>query len=74
MSQGSILGAILFNVFLNDLYLCLQNSDLDNFVDDNTSTATCENFNDLQRTLEKDIEKAINWFKINQMIANLEKF
>ena len=40
ISQGSILGLFLFNIFLNDLFLCIKNLDLLNFVDVNTITAT----------------------------------
>ena len=39
--QRSILGPILFNIFLNDLFPCIKKSDLHNFADDNTITATC---------------------------------
>ena len=42
ISQCSILRPILFNIFLNDLFLCIKKSDLHNFADDNiTITATC---------------------------------
>ena len=34
--QGSILGLILFDIFLNDLVVVLKNSDIYNFEDDNT--------------------------------------
>ena len=50
--------------YLNDLSLCLHNSDLHNFVDDNTITATCKDITDPLRTLKKEAERMIlenNW-------------
>ena len=34
--QGSILGPLLFNIFLNALFLFVENSDLSYYADDNT--------------------------------------
>ena len=48
--QGSILGPLLFNIFINDLYLWITKSDLLNFADDNTL-----------RAAENTIEKLISF-------------
>ena len=72
--QGSVLGPILFNIFINDLFLWLTKSDLHNFADDNTIAVTCKNLNDLLRTLEKESESVVDWFRNNNMIANLDTF
>ena len=74
VSQGSILGPLLFNIFINDFYLWISKTDLLNFADEitiSTSENTIENF---ISTLEKDCQAAIDWFKINEMIVNSDKF
>ena len=72
--QGSILGPILFNIFLNDLLATLKLSELYNFADDNTISATADNMDDLLYTLKHESEQAVRWFKENQMIVNPDKF
>ena len=36
--QGSILGLLLFNIFINDLFFVIEKSNICNFVDDNLCT------------------------------------
>ena len=72
--QESILGPILVNIFINDLFLWLIKSDLHNFADDNYIAITYKNMNDLLRALEKESESAVDWFRNNNMIANPDKF
>ena len=71
--QGSILRLILFNIFINDLYCVLQ-SDLHNFADDNTISAISETVSSLVNSLTDKANKAVDWFHVNKMIVNPEKF
>ena len=72
--QGSILGPILFNIFLNDLFLGLKNTDLQNFADDNNITAVCDQLPDVIKILEAEGEISVGWFKKNEMVVNSDKF
>ena len=72
--QGSILGPILFNIFLNDLFLYIKKSGLHNLANDNAITATCNSLAGLFKTLEQEPESAVSWSKQNEMIVNAEKF
>ena len=73
MPQDSISSQNLFNIFLNVLFLCIKKLDLDNFVNDNTITATCNTLAELLKTLKQETQSAVSWFKQNQMIVNVDK-
>ena len=57
--QGSILGPILFNIFINDLLLWIETSNLHNFADDNTLSTSASSIRELISILENDSEIAI---------------
>ena len=63
--RGSILGPLMFNVFINDIFYFIQDSTLYNYADDCTV---------LKSVLERDSEKLIEWFSFNNMKANPDKF
>ena len=67
--QGSILGPILFNIFLIDLFLCIKKSDLHTFADDNTITAICNTLTGLLKTLEQDPESAVSCFNKSKRLS-----
>ena len=54
-SQGSIIGQILFNVFVNDLLLFIKETDIFNFADDTFVYACGKELNTISFKLE--IEK-----------------
>ena len=52
--QGSVLGPLLFNVFINDLFYFVERTNLYNFADDNSLSYSSYSFTDLIRNLEYD--------------------
>ena len=71
---GPIVGPILFNIFINDLFLFIKDVELANFADDNTIDAARSSTEELLKVLEKESKTASDWFKINDMIVNPDKF
>ena len=73
VSQGPILGQILFHIFLNDLVQVLKNSDIYNFADDNTISVAPKNRDTLLETLINKSKLAVNWFRNSNLIVNSNK-
>ena len=72
--QGSILGPLLFNIFINDLFFSITKSEVCNFADDNTLYRCDKNLEQAFSNLKYDLRNVSNWFKINSMKANPGKF
>ena len=72
--QGSVLGPLLFNIFLNDLFYLPLNSGLVNHADDNHLCNSNKNLDVLQKELESDCARAVQWCAENQTTANSGKF
>ena len=72
--QGSILGPILFNIFINDFLYSLQRTEVCNFADDNTIYSCASSIDAVISDLEVDMTNSLFWFKSNQLVANPSKF
>ena len=68
--QGSILGPLLFNVYINDLFFMVTDTAICNFADDTTIFATDSCLDKVLQRLETDALFLSKWFSENFMKLN----
>ena len=61
--QGSVLGPLLFNLFINDLFLVVANCDVCNYADDNSLAVSDISIKEIISKLTADIMNLEYWFK-----------
>ena len=71
--KGSILGPLLFNIFINDIFCFEDKSYLSNYADDNVLYAFGSNMTKVKDKLSQDLPKLSEWFTKNFMILNPDK-
>ena len=71
--QGSIIGPLLFNIYLNHIFYFVSDCNLTNYADDNTPYAISSNVNDLIESLVNDTSTLIEWFNNNYFKMNADK-
>ena len=70
--QGSILGPLLFNIYMCDLFLFVA-PNIANYADDNTPYATCKDTQLVITQLENDAQLLLQWMANNAFKANPDK-
>ena len=71
--QGSILGPLLFNIFICDLFLFVTDTDIASYADDNTPYVSAHEPQEVINKLESISANMFKWFKHNGMKANADK-
>ena len=73
--QGSILGSLLFIIFVNDLSGAFFQSTVDIYADDTTlsASAAVSDLPAVQQRLQEDINRIADWTTENRMVLNTSK-
>ena len=71
--QGTVLGPILFLIYINDLHKCINHSVMSHFADDTRILKAIGLTSDVS-LLQDDLQKTIDWSTTNKMVLNEDKF
>ena len=71
--QGSILGPLLFNIFMCGMFLMLKGTYFTDYADDNTPFVVRDSIKDVIKALEETGEILVIWFSKNEMKLNTDK-
>ena len=70
---GSISGAILFNIFICDLFVSIENNYFANYAGNTIPYVICNNSEEVVPELKYIIEELFTWFSQTEIQANLGK-
>ena len=68
--QGSVLGPLLFLIFINDLLTCLGNTLMNIYADDTAIHVCGTDFKNIQKRLQEEVDKVVQWFHSNRLVIN----
>ena len=71
--QGSILGPLLFTLYINDIGQAMTNCKTNLFADDTAMVFTHHDVNTLISNCQTSLEHVYKWFKLNKLSLSLSK-
>ena len=71
--QGSVLGPLLFNIYIDDIFFLVTDTEICNYADDTTIFSCGYEIDNILETLERDANLLSDWFVDNYMKMNDDK-
>ena len=71
--QGSVLGPLLFLIYINDLHNAIKFSQSFHFADDTCLLNIQNTISKINRSLNKDLKELSFWLKANKIALNVAK-
>ena len=71
--QGSILGPLLFLLYVNDVVKCVKNCKIKLYADDTVIYIANHNFELAQQLLQEDLDCYLTWCQQNKLSVNITK-
>ena len=71
--QGSVLGPLLFLIYINDLHQAIKYSKTRHFADDTNLLINNNSLKQLKKHLNMDLKQLCNWLKANKISLNCSK-
>ena len=71
--QGSVLGPILFLLYINDMHRSSDQMSFVHFADDKTVFTSDSDTNGVHATVNRELVGVDNWLKANQLSLNISK-
>ena len=69
----TVLGPLLINIYINDLFFIIKPANVWNYADDTTVYACNKSLNELLSSSEHDSMLGVSWFETNYMKLNEDK-